>query len=70
MNISFSSIAAGIVFSGIGLWFFREGKRRDNTRLVIIGIALMVYTYFTSSPWLDWGVGLALCGAAKYYWYY
>ncbi len=59
---------AGFVFSVIGFYVFREGKRKINYSLVFIGIALMLYSYFTHGPWQDWGIGVALCGAAKYFW--
>lgn len=26
----------------------------------------MAFSYFTQGPWLDWGVGFALCGLAYY----
>jgi hypothetical protein len=69
MDISLSGIIASIVFSGVGLWLFRQGKQRANIPLVLISIAMMLYTYFTSGPWADWGVGVLLCFAARYFWY-
>lgn len=67
MNFSISSIIAGIFFSIIGIWIFRVGKKEGHFMLMLIGVTLITYTYFTSSPWVDWGAGLLLCGGAYYY---
>lgn len=68
-NFSPSSIISGILFGVIGMWLYPQGKHRENNRLKVIAIALMFYPYFTSGPLGDWGVGIALCGAAYYYWH-
>lgn len=67
-DFSISSIAASLLFGIIGYWIFRAGKQRANLPITGIGIALMVYPYFTSGPWGDWGVGIALCGLAYFLW--
>lgn len=51
---------ASFVFSVWGWYVFREGRKRDHMLMVMIGVALMTYTYFTKGPWLDWGIGSAL----------
>jgi hypothetical protein len=56
------------IFSGIGVWLFREGKRRTNFHVLIIGIVMAVYPYFTSSDKGIWFGGILLCFAAKYFW--
>ena len=66
MDLSASSLLSNIIFGLIGFYIFREGKRRASFKLIILGILLMTYTYFTSGPWLDWGVGFALCAWAYY----
>lgn len=68
VELSISSLMASFIFSVIGLWLFREGKRRTEARLMLIGIAMMLYTYVTSSPIADWGIGLALSGLAYMFW--
>jgi hypothetical protein len=65
-DFSIGSLIAALVFGVIGLWMFREGKRRTNYQFVFIGIALMIYPYFVSGAWLNWAVGIALCTYA--YW--
>ncbi|MBC7419777.1 MAG: hypothetical protein H7328_03525 [Bdellovibrio sp.] len=68
MNFSISSIIAGFIFSVIGFWMLREAKKKSDLRLVVIAILLIAYTYFTPNPYLDWGVGAALCGLAYLIW--
>ena len=63
-----SSLMASFVFSVIGFWLLREGKRRANIPLIVISVLLMGYTYFTSTPLTDWGIGIGLCGAAYFFW--
>ncbi|MBP6219093.1 MAG: hypothetical protein KA436_10955 [Oligoflexales bacterium] len=68
MNLTLSSILSGLLFSSIGLWVFREGKRKGDFKILGLGLALMLYTYFTPNPWADWGVGLALCAVTYKFW--
>ncbi|MGZ3691593.1 MAG: hypothetical protein ACXVAX_08820 [Pseudobdellovibrio sp.] len=70
MNISVSSIFASLLFSGIGLIALRRGKGESNIPLIIIGIVLMAYSYFTKSPWQDWLFGAGLTGGVYYYWHH
>lgn len=67
-EISMSSFMASFLFSVIGFWLFKEGRRRSEVRLALIGVSLMGYSYFTSSPAADWGIGLGLCGLAYLAW--
>lgn len=67
-EISMSSIMASFIFSVIGFWLFREGKRRSEVKLMLVAIGLMGYSYFTSSPAADWGIGLGLCGLGYMFW--
>ncbi len=50
------------------MWMLREGKRHVNFTVVIIGILLMTYSWFTSNPLQDWGIGIGLCALAYRYW--
>jgi hypothetical protein len=68
MDFTPSSLLAGLLFGAIGIWVFREGKRRLNFVTPLIGIGLMSYTLFTSGPLADWGVGLLLCVLAYALW--
>ncbi len=67
MNFSISSLFAGLIFSVIGLYVFRVGKRETNITLIVLGLVLMLYTYFTKSAAQDWLIGAALCGISYYF---
>lgn len=68
MNFSVSSLFAGILFSAIGLFLFREGKRRGNLMIAGIGAVLFIFTYFTPNAAADWIIGTGLCGGAYFIW--
>ena len=70
-DISVSGLIAAFIFGVIGMWLFKEGRRRAKMELTLIGVAQMVYPYFTpnsKNSWIDWAAGIALCWAAHYYW--
>lgn len=67
-GFSISSMMASFVFSVIGAWLFREGQRRSEVRLMLVAIAMIGYSYFTTTPAADWGIGIALCGLTYFLW--
>ncbi len=66
-SFSMSGIISGVLFGIIGMWLFRWAKKNSDMKQFFISIALMFYPYFTRGPFLDWGVGIALCGLSYYY---
>ncbi len=66
MDISMSGLLAGFVYGVIGVFLFKKGKKEAEFDYIFIGIALMIYPYFTHGPLGDWGVGAALCALAYY----
>ncbi|PWU22373.1 MAG: hypothetical protein C5B49_00705 [Bdellovibrio sp.] len=68
-DFSLSSILSGLIFGVVGIFTFSRGKQRSSFRLILIGIALMFFPYFTHGPLQDWGIGLALCLLAYNQWY-
>ncbi len=66
LNFSFSTLMAGFVFGVIGFYLFRHGKKQMNYSWVFSGLILMVYPLFVEGAWLNWGIGLAVCGFAYY----
>ncbi len=68
MNFSAANLLAGFIFSIIGWFVFREGKRRTNIHIVIIGLLLMLYSIFTPTALWTWITGLALCVIAYRFW--
>lgn len=41
-------VAAGLLFSGVGLIYIRYGKTTGNTTMMVCGFALLGYSYFMS----------------------
>ncbi len=68
LNFTPSGILSGLIFGIVGMWMFREGKRRQDFKIICIAVALMFYPYFTRGPLEDWGAGVLLCALAYYYW--
>ncbi len=65
-NFSFSSILASLIFSTIGFAIFRHGRKNQHSPLIIIGVIMMAYTYFTNQAWQDWVIGLILSTTAYF----
>jgi hypothetical protein len=61
-------LLGGFIFSCIGLWMFRNGRRRVHSPTTYCGLALMMYPYFVSGWKANWGIGLMLCGIAYNFW--
>ncbi|MBI1862296.1 MAG: hypothetical protein HYR96_15385 [Deltaproteobacteria bacterium] len=59
-DLSLPSIVAGLLFGVFGLYFFRKGRRDANWFLLFVGLALLIYPYFVSGAWWNWGIGAAL----------
>ncbi len=49
-----------VLFSLIGMWAFKEGRREANIKLLLLGIALLGYSYFFSRAWQVWAIGTGL----------
>lgn len=66
-HFSASQILASLIFSVIGIYVFRHGKKTLNYPVILTGVVMMIYPLFTSGWLQDWGVGIALCMAAYYF---
>lgn len=49
-----------LMFSLLGFWAIKEGRREANIKQLLLGIVLVGYSYFTSTPWLIWAIGIGL----------
>jgi hypothetical protein len=67
MDFSAGNIIAGLVFSGVGFVAFTYGKREGRFRTMCLGIALMVYPYFTPGAAITCVVGVALLVALYFF---
>jgi len=68
IDLSPSAIISSLFFSIIGLYVFRRAKKLAQHKLIVLGILLMTYSYFTKGPLQDWGGGLILLVVTIYYW--
>ena len=66
-GFSLALIIAWVIFGGIGFVALAYGKKMQNFRALIIGIALMAYPYFIHQTLWTYVVGIALC-LALYFW--
>ena len=59
--MDFGTVIAGFLFSGVGFVAWRYGRRRDSPRHMLLGAALMAYTFVVpdTAAW-TWGTGAAL----------
>jgi hypothetical protein len=60
MNFDPWYLFLSLVFSLIGLAYFRYGRRQGDTPVVIIGVGLMIYPYFITNTLALIGVGALL----------
>ncbi len=49
-----------VLFSLLGFWALKEGRREANIKQLLLGIALLAYSYFVSEVWLVWVIGIGL----------
>jgi MFS family permease len=59
-SLSLATILIAIVFSIVGWIAFRYGRKNQEPRPLILGIALMAYGYFVSNAWISLGIGALL----------
>jgi MFS family permease len=59
-SISMATIVIAILFSLVGYAAFRYGRKNGEPKPLILGIALMLYGYFVSNPWISFGIGALL----------
>ena len=49
-----------VMFSLLGMWAIKEGRREANIKQLLLGIALVGYSYFTPESWQVWLIGSGL----------
>lgn len=52
-----------IVFGIVGSAALLYGKRTQQWKRMVVGLALVVFPYFTTTTWQLYAVGVALCVA-------
>lgn len=58
INLDPKNLLAMFLFSGIGYIYFSFGRRQARPKVMLCGIALMGYSYFTST--VGWTVGVGV----------
>ncbi len=66
MNETLFLYAANFVFSVLGFFFLKRGRKLGHIPWILIGLALILYSFIVSSAWIAWAIGAALVGLA--YW--
>jgi hypothetical protein len=56
----------GLLFGSIGLGYFIYGKKQRAVVPLVCGLALMLFPYFVSNPYLLAGIG-AVLSAVPYF---
>ena len=57
-------IVGSLLFSTIGIFVFRLGRRTKNTYVVVLGVVLIVYKYAVTNVFMIFVMGGCLCIAA------
>ena len=65
--MTFSSIFAQLVFGSVGFVALIYGKKQASVKAMVIGAALMGYTYFVTNTIALYGIGVLLT-AALFFW--
>ena len=67
MNFSLSNLLGGFIFGTFGLAAFVYGKRAQEWKPMLIGMALMVFPYFVENTWVLYGIGVLLTAALFFF---
>lgn len=54
---------ASLLFSGIGLFYFKRGRYLNDTNKTVCGVAMLLYPYFVTNALYITLIGLALMAA-------
>ena len=60
MDLDFTTILFGLLFGGIGFAAWGYGRRARSGRHMVLGVALMAYSYFIPNRWLSGLAGAVL----------
>jgi hypothetical protein len=60
MDFDFNALLLSFLFSAVGFVYFSFGRRTINPRVMLTGMVLMGYSYFTPTPLWTLGIGAVL----------
>ncbi len=49
-----------LMFSALGIWAIKDGRRQSNIKVLLLGFVLAGYSYFTPQTWQVWLIGTGL----------
>lgn len=49
-----------LMFSSLGVWAIKLGRRDSNIKVLLLGFVLVGYSYFTPEAWMVWLIGVGL----------
>lgn len=58
-NVSAANLIGGLIFGSIGFVAFVYGKRMNLWKMMLCGLALMIYPYFVENMSIVFGIGVA-----------
>jgi len=59
-GLSMWGVLASLLFSGVGIFYFKRGKDTSDMPMLVSGIALLVYPYFVTDTLYIVALGAAL----------
>lgn len=62
MDFSPAGLLFGLIFGCVGFAAFQIGRKRENWRVVALGIGLMGLTFVAGSEWWSWIVAIGMTG--------
>ena len=61
MNFDMSSLLVSFAVAGVGFVLFSYGRSMKRPPHISVGLTLMIFPYFVSSPWWTLGIAALLC---------
>ena len=62
-GMTMGGMIASLLFSMIGLFYFKRGRSEGDTNMLVCGIVMMLYPYFLTSALYITLIGLVLMAA-------
>jgi hypothetical protein len=54
------AVVGMVMFSLLGFWAVKEGRREANIKQLLLGIALVGFSYVLTETWMVWVFGIGL----------
>jgi hypothetical protein len=67
LNLSPMYLLGGFIMGVVGLYYWRQGRKRQYPRTMWTGVVLMAYPLFVNNTILMWCLGIFLWAVAYYF---